>query len=425
MATTQLDLITQGKSNGVVMSRLGASPLAWRVSTPSGPLDTTGTTTQGLQEAITYAQRNGLVLMVYGGGITPPITGLPTPIDPVSRITCTTPIAFPTGYGNCYHFFGVDLYYNVAGGANPALDFITIDSSDFTEIDFHQSEVIYPGDAAAVRFLPTANNGEGLAGFSSSSFRFGVIAVVNPITFAPESTHGMGIRFSSPALGLGLPYGDGLIVNCAFSVGEINGGLVQMQVDNPGVGNIFASNVISSPSIHSGTTGVKIGTSAGAANKIYGNRWALNLTAFTTNLEHWGNGGGGGSDLFDLSIAGGTNGIILQSSSDGAQFRLGVNRTATPLTDNSTTHKYIYQLATTPSIGGSTAGASPYVFQNTTGRIMTLLVSGTITTVELSTDGSSYTDVTQALTNAFYMLVPAMFARITYPAAAPALIRYY
>ena len=97
---------------------------AWRTFKPDGsPLDTTGTTTQGLQESITYAQRNALPLIVHGGGVTPPIVGIP-PSTANSTITCSTTVAFPTGWNNMYHFHNVNFAYT----GDPTKDFFTFDS---------------------------------------------------------------------------------------------------------------------------------------------------------------------------------------------------------------------------------------------------------------------------------------------------------
>lgn len=53
-------------------------PAEWVVHTPDGGvLDVTGTTTQGLQEAINYAAQYGWALHVFGGGIKPEVFGVP------------------------------------------------------------------------------------------------------------------------------------------------------------------------------------------------------------------------------------------------------------------------------------------------------------------------------------------------------------
>lgn len=70
--------------------------------------------------------------------------------------------------------------------------------------------LIYPGNGAAIRFLPAHDNGESFAGFTASRFHLGTIAVTNATALAPKSTHGIGVRISMPALGLGLANGNGL-----------------------------------------------------------------------------------------------------------------------------------------------------------------------------------------------------------------------
>ena len=263
----------------------------WVVYQPDGhPLAVLSTTTQGLQEAINYAQLHAFPLFVIGGGITPPTTGLPKPSVALSQIYCTTPISVPTGWANCYHFYGVNLLYDVGHGANPDLDFFTFDSADMMDWDMHTSQVIYPGNGAAIRFLPAHDNGESFAGFTACRFAFGSIAVTNPKTLQPESTHGAGIRISMPALGLGLANGNGLFDATQICISEINGGQYGIQVDNPGAGNVFAQNRIVAKTIRSqGTASVEIGTSA-VANSIFGNSWELLACPAPggTGISTWG-----------------------------------------------------------------------------------------------------------------------------------------
>ena len=182
--------------SGVVLM-VHDSAAKWGVFRPDGsPLSVSGTTTQGLQEAIDYAQKRALPLFVIGGGITPPHTGLPTPSRALSQINCSTPIAVPTGWVNSYHFFGVNLLYDVAHGADPARDFITFDSADMMDWDMHTSQIIYPGNGAAIRFLPAHDNGEDFAGFTGSRFLFGSIAITHATTLrrSPRMARASGSR---------------------------------------------------------------------------------------------------------------------------------------------------------------------------------------------------------------------------------------
>lgn len=53
------------------------NPAVWKVILPDGSeLDTSGSNTQGLQEAINYAAQYAYNLIVYGGGIKPQVFGI-------------------------------------------------------------------------------------------------------------------------------------------------------------------------------------------------------------------------------------------------------------------------------------------------------------------------------------------------------------
>lgn len=86
--STRWRLAAQSRAGGmrgtVIMSRTvdsgndpSVSPATWQVYKPDGSvLDVTGTTTQGLQEAITYCARYGYDLKVLGGGLKPQVYGV-------------------------------------------------------------------------------------------------------------------------------------------------------------------------------------------------------------------------------------------------------------------------------------------------------------------------------------------------------------
>lgn len=407
-------------TGSVMMIHAPATSNQWMTYKPDGSiLDVTGTTTQGLQESINYAQDNGYPLLVMGGGIVFPGSSA------VSRLTCSTPISFPTGWGNTYHFIGVDLHYT----GNVASDFITFDSADLTEVDFHHSEIIYPGNGAAVRFNPAANNGEDFAGFTSSTFRLGTIAIVNPVTLSPESTHGIGVRISMPDLGLGLANGDGLFTNVSLYVAEINSGLTGIQVDNPGAGNTFSKNTITAPAIHGqGTTGVAVGTSAGAANLIFGNHWSLNIAGApaSTALSAWGGlSSGGGGDLYEAALSGSATGLLLNSSAANNMFLIAHNGCATPVTNNAASATNRLLVTGVPTRATPVVGASPYTFTNTAGRPMSVFVSGgTVSQIGIGVDGTNFDNAASPPTNTYYFLTPGMSIRITY-SVAPFVFQYF
>ncbi len=394
----------------------------WVVYGPDGsPLSTPGTTTQGLQEAINYAQLHAVPLFVIGGGITPPKTGLPIPSRALSQITCTTPIAVPTGWANCYHFYGVNLLYDVAHGANAALDFFTFDSADMMDWDMHTSQVIYPGNAAAMRFLPAHDNGEDFAGFTASRFRFGTIALTNATTLAPESTHGTGIRISMPALGLRLANGNGLFDATEIYVSEINGGQYGIRVDNPGRGSVFSGNRIVAKTIHGqGTASVEIGTSA-VDSAIYGNSWDLLVgpEPRATGVSTWGgspfSGPRWGGDRFLLSVMNGAKGIVFNSSAANNLVLAGTISTGgSPYVNNAKSQTNVVIDTQPLAASAITITASPFVYQNKNLKpTMVTITAGEVSAVETSIDGARWIGVATS-TNQHMTLKPGQYVRVTY-----------
>ncbi len=401
------------------------SAAKWGVFRPDGsPLSVSGTTTQGLQEAIDYAQKRALPLFVIGGGITPPHTGLPTPSRALSQINCSTPIAVPTGWVNSYHFFGVNLLYDVAHGADPARDFITFDSADMMDWDMHTSQIIYPGNGAAIRFLPAHDNGEDFAGFTGSRFLFGSIAITHATTLAPESTHGTGIRVSMPALGLGLSNGNGLFDASEIYSNEINGGLYGIRVDTPGPGNVFSGNRIVAKTIHGqGKASVEIGTSA-VASAIYGNRWDLLVGPIpgATGVSTWGgasfSGAQWGGDRFSLAVTNGANGIVFNASAANNLVLAGTISTGggSPYVNRATSQTNVV-VDTQPLAASAIAvTASPFVYQNRNMKpTMVAITSGTVSAVETSVDGVNWIGVATS-TNQNMTLKPGQWVRVTYSA---------
>lgn len=400
----------------VIMRRATVGSNIWTVLLPDGTLlNIAGSTTQGLQEAITYAWANGYPLLVMGGGVVKAGSVY------TSQITCSTPLVFPTGWGNCYHFFGVGLVYT----GTASNDFITFNSCDFTEVDFHDSQIIYPGTASAVRFNPVNDNGESFAGFTTSKFTFGTIVVVTTL-LAPDPTRGIGLRISSPALGLGFTYGNGIFINNTIHINEINGGLIGLQVDNPGgSGSTFQNNKITAPSIHAqGNVGLLVGTSA-ITNLIFGNQWDVNIVSATGSIAAsiWSGGTAAGGDIYKINSAGFTTGILLNSSAAGNIIISSYLGDATQVTNNATSQTN-YIIDSRPIVAAAiTVTASPFVYQNKDLRLETVAVNGgTVSLIEISIDNVNFAQVAGA-TNAAVTLKPGQYVRVTY-SVAPTMGKY-
>ena len=116
----------------------------YTIFTPDGStVDTSSTTTEGLQEAINHANANGLDFYCAGGGIE--TTG--TASD-VGVISCTTTLQIPACQNRSFVFKSVTLDFSTALGNNPGLKF---DSFMMMDFDF-AGQVGYHGNGNAVEF---------------------------------------------------------------------------------------------------------------------------------------------------------------------------------------------------------------------------------------------------------------------------------
>lgn len=329
-----------------VVTMVHKTSQVWTVYLPDGSeLSTTGTTTQGLQEAINWCDANAYPLFVYGGGVIDAGAD-----DPASKILCTTPLTIPAGWGNYYYFYGVDLWYLPSEASTN--DFITFESADYTT--FHlDGEIVYSGDGAVLRFLPTVDNGESFIGWTSSSVYVKTIAIVDQATGAPETTHGTGVRWTPGAYA---------IINCKFEIGEINGGEKAFIVNTPTGTEAFRDNLIIMPGVHANATGGEIGGASTAY--IFGNQWHLNLNpgAGTALLTYARN------DSYFLSIA---------SATTGVNFGAGATDNLIVCSSNSATTPYagamgacrIIDANLEPSVTVYTSGSGTYTTPNGAHRL--------------------------------------------------------
>jgi hypothetical protein len=291
----------------------------WSVFDGTGAaVSTSGTTSQGLQEAINTAASQGLPLYVEGGGQTT-VGGVQTEW---SRITSTTTINIPAGTHAYYSFRGVGLVLNT--GANDGLVF---DSQDMLRFNF-DGQIVYTGTGNCVRFLPTNANQESFTGMTSSTVEIGsTVCAVSAANLAVDNTKGVCFRISS---------GTHTFINSRFIVGEANGGLVGFQIDNPS--SAVNYNLFIMPAIHGfGTTGMVIGTSAGGT-AIYGNIFdAIGGAGATNFLSDWGM-----QNIYRLSVEAGNNGIVLNSSAAQNIYEIARNNAATPISDSSTAKNSVF-----------------------------------------------------------------------------------
>ena len=253
----------------------------WKVFVPGGvELDTTGTTTQGLQEAINYAVRYGYDLEVEGGGIKP--GNWPAPFTPgegqdVSIIQCSTGISFPPMQKIRIRIGSATINFTGAV-TGVAMNF---DSCMMVDFEHRGGQIVAVTASNAVAFVPTGELPYDAAGPAITNSRFIFSAIVSGAT-------NRGIHFDATS---------GPIVNSKFDFMEINEGSEGIQV-SPGTHG-FIENQVSCTDIHGQDIAVDVGNGATGATNIYGNIWNLQADPATGSIgvDIWGT-----NDIYNISV---------------------------------------------------------------------------------------------------------------------------
>lgn len=213
----------------------------WLCYAPDGTaISIAGSTTDGLQEAITYAFANNRPLVVTGGG----------------TITCTTAISIPAGFNDSLYIeSGITIAFGTLGAAN----LIAIDSQENCEIRIKAIITQTAGNTGAVISIRPQNAAPttGNITCAASVFEFGDCV---------PASGGVGLLLD-PTVG-------GIIGNKIF-IADINGGTDGIKVANPGSGVIaFQENHIEWAYIH-GQSGrcVRVCTSTTNATTVRRNLW--------------------------------------------------------------------------------------------------------------------------------------------------------
>lgn len=366
---------------------------AWTVAGASG----------GVQECIYDCWENAYACVTKGSCFN---------IDNTARtdVSVYAPIYFPPGWGSHYEFAGIN--FTLLLDASVYTHAFWIDSMDFCYISFYHCQAYWPGqNTGACIFLmkPVNPNGEISTAITSSTFRFGTVvpAQVNGIA----GSLGIGIRISALAPA-------SVIAGNTISIGEINGGAYGIYIDEPTATYGFNDNRILDFYIHTqATAGIQIGTTDALT---YGNIFIGNFTDQSgVALKSYGK-----RDLFIINLSGGSgDGIIFESTSISnhvisSYIAIG----GTDWTNTGVGNKFDRSGSV---VGASpTVTASPYTYQNLSGRTQSVLVSGSLTAISVSVDGSAWIDTTTPPTNTFLTLVPDMYLKLTYAGAAPVFLTY-
>lgn len=226
----------------------------WVVLTPEGALDTTGTTTQGLQEAINYATQYGYDLYVYGSPVKSP--NFPPPYTTFDGqepaiIFLDSPIIFYPLQKGVIKILDVTLNFN--GGVTGAA--ITFDSIIIADIDFSGSQIVCAAATVGVSFIPTNNlPNDASAGVAISDCRIKLCAVV-----VPAGSTCVLINCTN-----------GSFIGVDLNISELNGGAYGVLI-NPATKGFIANKIFVLDAHLQTSAAILIGTNATNGVLAYGN----------------------------------------------------------------------------------------------------------------------------------------------------------
>ena len=247
----------------------------WVVLTPEGPLNTTGTTTEGLQEAIDYITEYGYDLYVYGSPVAPP--NFPPPYasfngqEPAIMFLDSGITFYPLQKG-VIKILDVTLNFN--GGVTGAA--ITFDSIIIADIDFSGSQIVCATALTGVLFKPTNYlPNDAAAGVVISDCRIKLCAVVVPAGSTCVSID----CTTGPFIGVDL------------NISELNGGAYGVLV-NPGTNGFIANKIFVLDAHLQTSSAILIGTNATNGVLAYGNsiEFFAQPAVGGVGIDLWGTG---------------------------------------------------------------------------------------------------------------------------------------
>lgn len=235
----------------------------WWVAGPNGEqIDTTGTTTQGLQEAVNYAVTHGYQLKVVGqGGRSNGNGSDATTLPPV--LFCSTPITFPPMFLQDIDFGNISIIFTNATSG------LIFDSCMMVRFKMN-GQAIVSGSNPGVVFRPhTTLPIDPKTTITASRFEFGSIgatsgggALSSLCTFNCDSASIVGNYFSFLEM---------------EGINAFDNAITIKNCGNVGGTTVFLQNEISTPNIHGCTSsGILIGGST-VGGLFYGNNYRGNI----------------------------------------------------------------------------------------------------------------------------------------------------
>lgn len=277
-------LLNVSPAGVVMMVRSGPG---WAAYDPSGAvIDISASTTQGLQEAITYGFANGYPVLVRGSG----------------TITCSTAVAVPAGY---LDYLEIDPTITINFSALGSANLITINSLENGTVKIKGLVVQHSGDTGAcIAIKPTsAAPSTGNTVVAASILEFGDCA---------PASGGIGLLFDITTAS---------ILGNRIFISDVNGGVSGIKVTSPGTAFlVFEENEITWTYVH-GQSGFGVQQGTGATNQsgLRRNRWMcgrLSPVGATAAIATYGS-----NDTFISPFATNEEG----SYTYGLQFKAGAN----------------------------------------------------------------------------------------------------
>jgi hypothetical protein len=264
----------------------GSGP--WNVFDPFGnAVSTTGTTTQGLQEAINTAVNNRWPLRIVGQG----------------TINCSTAVVIKAGFMSDIQ---VDAGVIVAFGALGSTSLLTVDSQENSDIRWRGQITQTGGDIGPVVEIKPINT----------------VPITGNINIAASIVEFGDIAPSTGAIGMQINPANGGILGNQIRCADANGGIVGIKVLNPGSAFFtFQENLILWEYIHGQTSfGIQNGTTSINAGNMRRNIWMGGRVAPNNAVAIGFSSWGSNDTLIGVSVnaeeGSYNNGIVFQAGAD-------------------------------------------------------------------------------------------------------------
>lgn len=314
----------------------GPSTIA-KVYTPDGKLlNTTGTTTSGLQEAFNYATAHNLDVLVFGRGVRNA-----APHSQFGYYSVNNPLTIGPLQDRIYEIYSVTFNYT-----RSTLSALTLTDLVNSRFELTGQVVAVLTNAPNVLIKPTST------GIINSDIRI---------------QHVVGKK-EAPVTNVVVDPSVRTIENNQFHLHEMNAAYFGITVANPSAATFFRNNFIRSQHTHAyGHIGVQLGQSEANSSNIYGNRLQIR-----TSTDGVGGGGaeaavqvwGDDNEINLLAFGSGLNfGIKFEPGSDGNSLYYTSLQAATPIADYGTNNlKVSGPPADLYGPAGAGAGSFSYAF---------------------------------------------------------------